>query len=191
MGSGLTTQQELKIENSRQLTNVALVLLPAIGVVAGLILQFRNVGDVFWWLAGASAISCALSIFFGGLGISRLRREKPSRVSPFNNQAVLVILGFILLLSTYFSTGSEKQNDVQEQLVSISKDVGQLHGKLQTLEGDVSSLRDGITRVDSKLAHSESGFKSSLHRLTQDISEISKQVKKIQISVDKLPRSGK
>lgn len=186
MGPGLTAEQELKIENSRQLTNVALVLLPAIGVVAGLILQFRNVGDVFWWLAGASAISCAFSIYLGGLGISRLRRAKPSRISLFNGQAVFVVVGFVLLLSTYFSTGDEKQNDVQQQLVGISKDIGLLQGKLQTLEGDVSSIRNGLMQINSKFASSESTVKSSLADLGKNMSEITEQMEKIQAAVAKL-----
>ncbi|RUO34883.1 hypothetical protein [Aliidiomarina soli] len=186
MGSGLTTEQELKIENSRQLTNVALILLPAIGVVAGLILQFRNVGNVFWWLAGASAILCAISIYLGGLGISRLRREKPSRISPFNGQAVLVTIGFLLLLSTYFSTGDDKQNNIQEQLIVISRDIGLLQGKLQTFEGEVSSISSGLMQLDSKFANSEFIVKASLDDLGRGMCEITEQVEEIQTALDKL-----
>ena len=184
MGSGLTPQQELKVENSRQLTNVALVLLPAIGVVAGLILQFRNVGNVFWWIAGGAAISCAVSIYLGGLAISRLRRAKPSRFSLFNGQAVFVVIGFALLLSTYFSTGEEKVNEVQKQLGAISKDIGQLSGRLETLEENVSSITAGLKRLDSKFIGSETEFKASLHRLADQLSDIKKQVDKIQPAVN-------
>jgi len=176
MGSRLSTDQELKIENSRQLSNVALVLLPAIGVFVGIILQFRIVGDLFWWLSGGAAIAGAVSIYLGGLGISQLRRDKTSRLSWFNLQAICVVVSFLLLIFSYFANGEEKANDLQKRIDVIMQDIGSLTERLRAFELKSSSFeRQVIFDLDNlnrKLTQSKENTDTKLVTIDNQLSDI-------------------
>lgn len=183
MGSRLSINQELKIENSRQLSNVALVLLPAIGVFVGMILQFRIVGDLFWWLSGGAAIASAVSIYLGGLGVSNLRRNKSSRFSLFNLQAVFVVVSFLLLLSSYFAKGEEKTNDLQKRIDVITQDIGALTEKIRAFELNISSFEkqvildlDGLNR---ELSQSKDNTDAKLATIDNQLSDIKIKIEQL------------
>lgn len=190
----MNTTQELKIENSRQLSNVALVLLPAIGVLVGIVLQFRIVGDLFWWLSGGAAIASACSIYLGGLGISKLRREQNSRVSLFNLQAVLVVISFSLLVFSYLANGVEKTNDLQKRMDGITQDVGALTERLRGFELKTSSYeRQTILDLESlnkKLSQSKDNNNEKLVAINSQLRDIKLELEKVKglIAQEKGPK---
>lgn len=132
MGQGLEKEQELKIETSRQVTSVCLMLLPAVAVVVGYVLQFRDAGSGFWWIAGGSAVVLAASIFAGGKGISELLKRGSEEFSYFNLQTVLCIAGFLLLVGTYFAIGEPSEDNLAQQLTELEARVVELENKPDT-----------------------------------------------------------
>ena len=140
----MTEEQELKVENSRQLTSVALVLLPAIGVVVGFVLQFRVVGSIFWSIAVGAALLLAGSLFCGGLGVSRLRRGTTTRFSLFNLQAVFCLFGFVLIISTYFAIGDPRSTDVESRIDSLDQAIGANGVRLGSIESRIDNLDQAI-----------------------------------------------
>ena len=156
MGKGLEPEQELKIDNSHLLNNVALMLFPAIVVVVGLALQYRFLGPGFWWLSGGAAVVLAASMFSGGLGISRLRRTKTNKFSLFNLQAILVVVGFLLLVITCltcFVLGEEKTTDNQKHLDENSWKIGFITEELSRYMFTSKSLKsvDKHSNFDRKV----------------------------------------
>lgn len=195
MGSRLTTNQELKIENSRQLSNVALVLLPAIGVFVGIILQFRIVDDLFWWLSGGAAIASAVSIYLGGLGISQLRRDKPPCFSSFNLQAVFVVVSFLLLIFAYFVNGEEKTNDLQKRIDVITQDIGTLTERLRAFEMKTSSFEGKITmdlgNINRNLSQSKENSDANLATINNQLNDIKSEIEQLKKLVTREDGEGR
>lgn len=122
MGEGVSRDDELKIENSRQLSNVGLVALPLFFTLGNFVIEKREVGPIFWSIAAAAVLSIIGSVFAGGRGIAALRKREGQR-GWFDRQAKLGLLGVLLLLGSYFATGSEKREDLPRSLESLVKEI--------------------------------------------------------------------
>jgi hypothetical protein len=150
MGTGLTKEEELKVENSRQITNVALVLLPAVAVVVSFVLDNRIVGAAFWWLSVLAAAMIAGSILAGGLGISRVRQGHSKGFSLFNLQAVLCLAGFVLLLSSYLAVGEPTQTDLEQRVDSLNRQVGAADERFK-----IATAQAGLTTAELRSLREE------------------------------------
>ena len=143
----LSRDDELKIENSRQITTIVTVLLPILVGVVGFVLVERVAGSLFWFAAVASGVILALSVLAGGVGVSRLRRGKKNRFSWFNAQAGFCVLGFILILASYPLTrakGGELQVDAntEHRITDLEAQAADTLSLVKTLQADVISLRN-------------------------------------------------
>lgn len=157
----MTPQEELKVENSRHITNVALVLLPGVIAIVSFVVDNRVVGKAFWSLSILAAASLAASLLAGGAGVSRLRRGLTSGVSLFNVQAWLCVLGFALLVCISLAVGAPKETDLDQRIDSLARQLGAHDERIKAatvqsgteaeqvrlLRKEVSSLRRALEKV--------------------------------------------
>lgn len=187
MGTGLTTDQELKIENSRQLTNVSLVLIPLVGVVVGFVLQFREVELPFWIISIGSILALAASVYMGGRGISRLRRGRADRFSSFNAQAVFCLIGFLLLLSLYFCLGSEKTKDTERKLSAMASNIEKLSVMIETIRERMNIKTKALERNNQSQANDLKQITTKLSEIQRDLAVLKERMKSSAHNSDEHP----
>ncbi len=135
------------------------MLLTSLGGLVVFILDKRSPGVVFALLTSASALLLVGSIVAGGRGIARLGGRAGVRVSFFNLQAWLCLIGFIVggLSLTAAGTASDQQ------------DLEAVRQRLSALEGEVSGLRSEVEDEQSQRA-----------QLEQQIREVQKRVSNLE-----------
>lgn len=147
---------ESKRLQSERLDKVVLFLLPGIAVVVSLALQHRSVSFWFWLWVVLSALAGAVSFYFGGLALSRLRRGIQSRISLFNLQAVFVIISAAALVLSYISLGEPKSSSADRRMDSLQQSVGALKEAagqnskaLERIEAQVHDLEKQLAEGDA------------------------------------------
>jgi len=86
-------------------------------------------------------------LIFGGVGLSRLRRNITDGISFFNLQAVTCVTGFILILLIFTQIGEPRQNKINEKISNLS-------GTIDSLRIELREIRSEVKHQDSLINHS-------------------------------------
>lgn len=181
MGAGMNRDEEMKVEISRHVLSAAYVLLPLLCGLVVFVLEKRTVSKAFWLTVIASGLALVGSAFMGGRAISLLRRGIPSRFSLFNLQAVLCLIGFGLLVMTYFLAGDPLP---ESQVLVISKRVASIEGRLNQLDLETQRALEEL----NKLNRAQGATDARLTTLEGTISSVERDVQDLRSDAGRQPR---
>jgi hypothetical protein len=137
-------------ENERQAATIKVtisnyVATAALGVTAGAAVLYTYISQnfvtptIFHLLMVGAVAALVLSIVLGGAGSDTIADKvahdewrKTTHLSSFNWQAILTLLGLLLVLgATVIGVGSDRQqSNVDKQLDALSHEVGGINGRL-------------------------------------------------------------
>jgi len=133
----MNQDKQSKRDISQLINTVATVLLSILVIIVGFAIIDRNVETSFIFFAILAALSLALSIFFSGVGLSRLRRDFTGKTSYFNLQAWAVLVGFILIIVTFTQFGELRTEVTNKKLSDLSAAIDSLRIELQEIRSEV------------------------------------------------------
>lgn len=118
---------------STQLIAASLAMIAVVGTFAAFVIDKRNVGWGYYLIAGGAFFSFVISIFLGGKGIDKARKDGfasnwnlANTKSYFNRQALFCLLGIVLFTFSVFF-GKEKDDGLKNKVDTLEKQLLQLH----------------------------------------------------------------
>jgi len=117
---------------SSQLIAAALAMITVVGAFAAFVLDKKIVGWVYYLIIISSFLSFVISIFFGGKGIDKARKDGyasnwnlDNTKNFFKFQALFAFIGIFLFIGSVF-IGKEKTIDIQKEIEGQEKAISQL-----------------------------------------------------------------
>ena len=145
MSSVPSDREKARLQNTGMLNNVAGVLLAGLFSYLVFVLDKREPGGVFWALVVGGAALLVVSFIMSGRGIEKIGAVH----NYFNNQAMAVLIGFILLAASLLFLGPQTAEKSAAQVDTLIKDVARLQGQIAGLERTLEAER---RRQDSDVA---------------------------------------
>lgn len=145
MSSVLSDRERARLQNTGMLNNVAGILLAGLFSYLVFVLDNREPGGVFWAFIVVGATLLVFSFIMSGRGIEKIGAAH----SYFNNQALAVLSGFILLAASLAFIGPKTTEPSATQLDALVKDVARLEGQIAALGTALGAER---RRQDSDVA---------------------------------------
>ena len=137
---------------SGQLITAALAMIAVIGTFATFIIDKRNVGFGYYLVSGGAFLSFVVSIYFGGKGIDKARKDGftgnwnlDNTRAFFNNQSFTAFLGIALFAISVF-LGKEKADDLKDNVQKQTQVIAVLHKSDSLTKIKVTTLQ---TKLDS------------------------------------------
>lgn len=131
---------------SSQLITAALAMIAIIGTFGTFIIDKRDVNVGYYLIVGGAFICFVASIFYGGKGIDKARKDGfsgnwtlISTKSYFNIQALTCMLGVVLFAISVFC-GKQKSDEIKDALTIQSK-------KIEKLMKDDSLAKSEINKL--------------------------------------------
>jgi hypothetical protein len=155
-----TDREKARLQNTGMLNNVAGVLLAGLFSYLVFVLDKRAPGPVFWALIVGGATLLVISFIMSGRGIEKIGAAH----NYFNNQALAVLAGFILLAASLLFLGPQTNEKSAAQLDTVTKDVARLEGQISAMGKTLEAERQ---RQDSDVA--------AITKLQGDIAELQKR----------------
>jgi hypothetical protein len=148
---------------SSQLITAALAMIAVIGAFSTYILDKREVGIFFYTTAIVSGISFVASIFFGGKGINKARKNgfngnwdiAITKVD-FNRQALCSIVGLLFFVTSLF-LGKPNADEINEQLTLLRIKLAKKElldsantSSINILKNELNKIRTDIDSLEKK-----------------------------------------
>jgi len=142
---------------STQLISASLTMIAVLGAFATFIIDKREIGSLYYVIIGASFIFFVASIFKGGKGINKARKDGfadnwnlEETKSAFNLQAVFCLLGLLFFISSIF-IGKEKNNNELDRLTRTEKEIYSIRLLDSLQQDEIKNLKQEIKLLNGQL----------------------------------------
>jgi hypothetical protein len=160
---------------SGQIITASLAMIAVVGTFAAFVIDKREVGPIYYLVTGVAFFSFVTSIFWGGKGIDKARKEGHAGIweitstkKEFDNQSKFALLG-ILFFSCSVFLGREKSDDTQKKINKQELALDNLTAKVSATQKRVDTIQyrlDSAIRVFSDFTSANSKIhcdSSSVH----------------------------
>lgn len=139
---------------STQIISASLTMITVIGAFAVFIIEKREIGFLYYTIAGLAFLFFVVSIFLGGKGLSGKGVDK--KPNPyFNWQAITALLGIILFCISVF-LGKEKPDELEIRISEQEKEIIELKIKNDYGEKEIQRLNDRLQELIKEIDDFES-----------------------------------
>lgn len=159
------SKEDLQKHNSQTLSQTAITLLVALAAFLTYVLEKRETGFFFWMLVFLGAAFLVTSMVLGGRGIAKI----PNPDGLFNLQAAACLVGFMILVCSYFAIGTPIASETNTLIASISEKVGNAQARLDTLD---ASIKTNASNVQNNT--------TSIAQLNEEVRQLNKRLSRLE-----------
>ena len=136
-----------KLTNSQTINTAAFASLSAFPAVLAIALDKRAPGAIYWLMVAAGILALVTSVILGALALTR----PAGGVSFFNLQAVICMLGFLLLAASMWWLGPSQESVLEKSALATAERVRGLEVELGALRGEIRDLRQHVETAERRL----------------------------------------